>query len=330
MSVVSTPDTTPPVIKGVKVAPSTVDTSKATKKVTVTIKASDSQSGVAGVYASANVVIKGHSYGTYGSSLKKKSGTIKNGTWVVVMTVPRWVQAGSHVWKLSVSASDKADAYGNGVTLTSAQLKAKHFAASFKVKSKTDASKPVLKGLTYTPHSVDARTKNKTVAFTVKATDTLSGISYVTVTIKSPSGCTSTGYLARHSGTALKGTFTGKVVVPRCSEPGKWTVSAADRRRGRQRHLAHTGAIEGEALRSTLSVKAIDTVGSDSQGAGQGVGGGSDHVDLLRADAVEELGGQHAGRRTTTAKSEQPARGTWTCKNAAACNGARATRTAPT
>ena len=62
------------------------------------------------------------------------------------MTVPRWVQAGSHVWKLSVSASDKADAYGNGVTLTSAQLKAKHFASSFKVKSKTDATQAGAQG----------------------------------------------------------------------------------------------------------------------------------------------------------------------------------------
>ena len=274
VTVVSTPDTTPPVIKGVKVAPAKVDTSRPPRRSpspSRRLTASPASGGV----RPGNVIIKGHSYSAYGSSIKKKSGTIKNGTWVVVMTVPRWAQAGSHVWKLTVSAYDKSDAFGNNVSLNSAQLKAKHFASSFTVKSKTDLSKPVLKGLTYTPHSVDARTKNKTVAVTLKATDTLSGILYAVVTIKSPSGLTSSGFLSRHSGTALKGTFTGKVIVPRCSESGIWTVSAQIVDLAGNVSTYTPAQLQGQALRLDALGQGARHDRPDGEDSGQGVGGGS-------------------------------------------------------
>jgi hypothetical protein len=317
VTVVSTPDTTPPVIKGVKVAPATVDTSSATKKVTVTIKATDSQSGVGGVYASGGVIISGHSYSAFGSSFKPKSGTIKNGTWVAVMTVPRWAQAGTHAWKLTVTAIDKADAFGNQVTLNSAQLKAKHFAYQFKVKSRTDATKPVLKSLTYTPHAVDARAANKTVAFTLKATDTLSGIAFVSVTIHSPSGITSSGYLGRHSGTPFKGTFTGKVVVPRCSEPGTWTITAQITDVAGNTSSYTAAQLKAKHFGSTLSVKALDTVGPSAKVPAHVPAAGP--VTLTFSEPT--LWKNPASSTLDVydySKSGSPQGGTWVCKNAAA------------
>jgi hypothetical protein len=316
VTVVSTPDTMPPVIKSVKLAPAKVDTSSSAKKITVTIKATDSQSGVGAVYAQGNVIIKGHSYSAYGSTSKKKSGTIKNGTWVVVMTVHRWAQAGSHVWKLTVSAYDKADAFGNNVSLNSVQLKAKHFASSFTVKSKTDLSKPVLKGLTYTPHSVDARTKNKTVAVTLKATDTLSGILYAVVTIKSPSGLTSSGFLSRHSGSTLKGTFTGKVIVPRCSEPGVWTVSAQIVDLAGNVSTYSPAQLKAKHFGSTLSVKALDTIGPTVKVPAKVSAAGPVTLTFSEATLWKNPAASTLDVYDYN-KSGSPQGGTWTCKTAA-------------
>jgi hypothetical protein len=316
VSVVSTPDTTPPVIKSVKIAPASVDTSGATKKVTATIKVTDSQSGVGSVYAQGSVLIKGRSYAAYGASVKKKSGTIKNGTWVVVMTVPRWVQKGSHVWKLTVSAYDKADVFGNNVSLNSVQLKAKHFPSSFTVKSKTDLTKPALKGLTYAPHAVDARKANKKVAFTLKATDTLSGISYAIITIKSPAGLTSQGFLSRHSGTAFKGTFTGKVTVPRCSESGTWTVSAQIVDVAGNVRSYTPAQLKAKHFGSTLSVKALDTLGPLVRIPAKVAAAGPvtltfNEPTLWKNSAASTLDVYDYN------KSGSPQGGTWVCKNTA-------------
>ena len=235
---------------------------------------------------------------------KRTAGTAKNGTWTGSVTVPRWVQKGTHAWTVQVSASDAL----NGSNKT--------FANKFKVKSKTDATKPALKGLTYTPHSVDARTKNKTVAFTLKATDTLSGIAYAIVTIRSPSGLSSSGYLSRHSGTPLKGTFTGKVVVPRCSEPGTWTVSVQIVDVAGNVSSYTPAQLKAKHFGSTLSVKALDTVPPTAKVPAKVPAAGP--VTLTFSEPT--LWKNSANSTVDVydySKSGSPITGTWACKNAA-------------
>jgi hypothetical protein len=93
----------------------------------------------------------------------------------------------------------------------------------------SDSTGPQLTNEALTPGSVDVRTTSKAVKFTVKATDDLSGVGSVTVYVQSPTaGSTSRNGVAalkRTSGTALNGTWTGKVTIPRYTNSGKWTIS---------------------------------------------------------------------------------------------------------
>ncbi len=316
-TVVSTPDVAPPVIKSVKLSKTAVNTASAVARIGVTIKVTDNLSGLPknyGVSASGSVVIAHKGYGAYPGTFKRTAGSARNGTYTGSITVPRWVLKGTHVWQLSVSANDQANNY---VSLTSAQLKAKHFAYQFKVTSKTDATKPVLKSLTYAPHSVDARTKNKTVAFTLKATDTLSGIAIAYVRVQSPSGISSSGYLSRHSGTAFNGTFTGKAVIPRCSEPGTWTISVQIIDVAGNVRSFTPAQLKAKHFGSTLSVKALDTVGPSAKVAAKVPAAGP-----ITVTFSEPTLWKNSAANTFTvddySKFPSAVAGTWTCKNAAA------------
>jgi hypothetical protein len=159
------------------------------------------------------------------------------------------VTSGTKKWTLSVFAVDLA---GNSTQ------KAK--AGSFKVTSKTDATKPALKGLTFSPHAVDATSapKGKTVAVTLKASDTQSGLSYAFVTFTSPGGYRVSGFGFPGTNTPSSATMKFKVVIPRCSEPGIWTVSVTivD---AAQNVAQYTAAqVKAKHFTSTLSVKALD------------------------------------------------------------------------
>ena len=218
--VTSKPDTVGPTFTSIKWSPGSVNTSSKAKTIAVTVQAKDALSGVSGfIFANASVQI-----GTYpnvkyfqasGGLLKRHGGTSHNGTYKGTLTVPRWVTSGTKKWTLNVSAGDLA---GNPAQ--------KNPAGTFKVTSKTDATKPALKGLTFTPHSVNTTNapKGKTVSVTLKASDTLSGLSYAYATFTSPGGYRMSGF-AFPNGHPTSATLKFKVIIPRCSESGIWTAN---------------------------------------------------------------------------------------------------------
>jgi hypothetical protein len=260
LTVASTPDVIPPVVKSLTISPTSVNTSAGTKTVSVTAKVTDNLSGVTGVFVTAQATVLGKHWET-GAFLLKTAGKTTNGTFKGKMTVPRWVGKGKHPWALSVEAGDQMF---NTTSLTNVQLKAKHFANSLAVTSTTDATKPTIKGLTFTPKSVDARKGPKKVAVTLKASDTLSGVGDAEVTFKSPSGYTASQSLGLSAGKPGSGTWKGVVTIPRCSEPGVWTVSVSLTDNA-QNSSAYTSAqLKAKHFTTTLTVQALDTTAPNS------------------------------------------------------------------
>jgi hypothetical protein len=257
LEVQSHPDVKAPTISQVVLSPRSVDTSSAAKSILVTLKLRDDLSGVANARISAVYVEGVLVHDTSGGTLTQQlGGTSKDGTWSGKLTVPRWTGSGTNAWSLSLQAYDRA---GNGLFLGTSDLEAMHLTSTFTVTSRSDAHKPVLKGLSFSPRSVDARAGAKTVSVTLRASDGQSGVSLGRVVFTSPSGALSLGgYVHRSSGWPSSGTWEGSVTIPRCSEPGTWTVAVYLWDFARNRIYLPTAQISALGIASTLRVKALD------------------------------------------------------------------------
>jgi len=221
--VAATADRTAPSVTSVKLARTSVDTRTGAAKLRVTVQATDARSGVfSRIDASALVSFGSHAYSAEGQ-LTRVSGDSRDGTYVGSITIPRYVGAGTHRWRLSLDLIDHSD---NDRSVPWWALRQKHQPYSFLVVSKTDASKPRLASLAVTPASVDARTADKKVGVTMRATDSGSGVAAEWVTFTSPSGyLTSTSYEGEQSTPDSHGRLSAKAVVPQCSEPGVWKLN---------------------------------------------------------------------------------------------------------
>ncbi|HEY7042708.1 MAG TPA: Ig-like domain-containing protein [Nocardioidaceae bacterium] len=218
-SVTSTPDTTAPRLTGFTFSPGSVNTTKAAKSVTFTAKVTDSQSGVNGVYVSA----EGKAPNARGFAfLSHVSGPTYRGK----MLIGTWVRTSA--WHITnVSFSDKI---GNFAALSYAQLGARHFKRNLAVKSGIDTGKPTMASFGRAPAKVDVRTKNKQVAVTVRAKDAKSGVASVYVSFVGKTFSTG-GFLSRKSGSSHNGVWKGSVLVAKCSASSgrlKGTVTITD------------------------------------------------------------------------------------------------------
>ena len=309
--VTSKPDTVGPTFTSIKWSPGSVNTSSKAKTIAVTVQAKDALSGVSGfIFANASVQI-----GTYpnvkyfqasGGLLKRHGGTSHNGTYKGTLTVPRWVTSGTKKWTLNVSAGDLA---GNPAQ--------KNPAGTFKVTSKTDATKPALKGLTFTPHSVNSTNapKGKTVSVTLKASDTLSGLSYAYATFTSPGGYRVSGF-AFPNGHPTSATLKFKVIIPRCSESGIWTANVTIVDVAQNQGQFTPAQIKAKHFTSTLSVKALDW-----QAPGGTVPATVSHTGSVVVTLSEPTLWSGSGSPNPftvyDAATFNTVNGTWTCKSAA-------------
>jgi Bacterial Ig-like domain len=309
--VTSKPDIVPPTFSSVKISPTTVDTSNGVKTIAVTVKAKDALSGISGgVSIYGHIKVGAKSYSTSFGFLTKKSGTIHNGTFSGKITVPRWVGAGTHVWLLTVSTGDAA---GNSTTLDPIKKKA-GFAATFKVKSKTDNTKPQLKGLTYSPHAVNALAGPKLVKVTLKASDTLSGVSFAEVVFTSPSGYSVSAFLGTSKPKAGLVTIKGTASIPRCSEPGIWTVSISELVDAAGNTSVYTTAqVAAKHFSTKLSVQALDAQSPTATVPAKVPHAGA----LLVTFSEPTLWGGSTNPFTIYNASFATVAGTWTCKTAA-------------
>lgn len=262
LNVKSTPDKTPPVISGFSFTPGAVNTTKASKTITFTAKATDSQSGISGFYVDASSANNKYGGFAYLTKVKSPANTYKG-----TMTIARWV--GKSTWKISdLEVFDKA---GNYLDLSYADLGTRHYKRMFKVTSGTDTSKPKLVSFSRTPATVNAKTKNASFQVTVTAKDTGSGVSSVSVDYLAPAGgFVASGYLTRSSGTAKKGVWKGTVTVIRCeSAPGTWkpTVYITDGAYN-QLSTALTAATAQEKVKATDHIAPTATTSFSQPPAG--------------------------------------------------------------
>jgi hypothetical protein len=307
LTVTSIPDITPPVISSLVVSTKAVNTTKAAAKVTVTAVVRDSQSGVSGAFVQAGVLgaPKAVSSGAFLALSKKKY------TYVGTFIVPTWAGKGTRTWSLSVSAYDRMY---NQRSLTTAQIAAKHWQSTLKVTSLTDTTSPKLTSFRFTPASVDARAAVKKVAFTIKATDTMSGLVPPSVTFTSPHGVsTYASTITAKTGTIFSRTYTGYVLVPRCGDPGTWTASVVVRDLWGHSVTYSTAALKAKHFAVNLKVNDIDAIAPDVTGPST-LSAGSP-VALTFSEPV--LFKNSIGSTLDVSVDGSTAAGAWVCRNTA-------------
>ena len=215
-------DRTAPTVTSVKLSKTTLDTRTGAAKLRLTVHAKDAASGVLSHIDASATVRAGSQAFSAGGVLKRVHGDSHNGTYVGSITIPRFVGAGTHGWRLGLDLADHSD---NDRSLQWWNLRKAHQPYSFRVTSKTDASKPTLTGLVVSPAAIDARTADKKIHVTMQGSDTGSGVSGEWVSFTSPSGyVTATSFEGEQTTPDAHGRLVAEAVVPQCSEPGVWRL----------------------------------------------------------------------------------------------------------
>ena len=239
-------DLTPPVVTGVSVYPTQVDTTFSSQTVQVTRTATDDLSGIAyiGTSCSPNTVSgwvfsspsRAQSVNVSSCGFTKSSGTDLDGAFSATITFPQYAEPG--IWELmAIQILDQA---GNRTSLQPADLAALGLSATVNVISLFDSTPPVVTGVSVYPTQVDTSSSSQTVQVTRTATDDLSGVAYIgtscspnTVSgwvFSSPSraqfvNVSSCGF-TKSSGTDLDGAFSANITFPQYAESGLWELMA--------------------------------------------------------------------------------------------------------
>ena len=304
LPVTATADDTAPKLTAFTLSPRSVDTRTAARTVTLTAKATDSQSGIAQIFASASE--PGTSHRSY-ASLTKVRGTAS--TYRGKLTVQRWQTNGT--WHVdSVQLSDKV---GNNVSRTYAQLGTAGFRRTLGVVSGTDTSKPTATSFARTPSSVDVRTSNKSVTVTVHAKDTGSGVGYAYATFSTGSGPSAYVSMRRVSGTAKNGVWKGTGTVLRCSATtGTWKGQLVMVDLASNQRMYDASALAAKSWPSSLAVQAGDHLVPSVDGP-SGVGP-AENIVLTFDEAVNGINADSATLRHYDYPDSGPILpGTWTC-----------------
>lgn len=213
VTVVSTPDTTNPVLGTFSIAPTAINTSAAARNVTCTMPATDALAGV----AEATCIV-GSPVGQVQrcTSSVPVSGTRNNGVFACTLTVPRYADAGT--WSSTVYLVDQV---GNtSINQPSTALSV--------TSSPEDIAIPSVAAFDFAPQTVDTGSGPRTVTCSMTVADALSGVDYAACAFRYTDpgtfeqyerGCTAT---SPSSGTAQSGTFTCNVTFPRYTPGGAW------------------------------------------------------------------------------------------------------------
>ncbi len=210
-------DVTAPQVAGVTISPTSVDTSTGAQTVTVDVHATDDISGV----ASINATLSAGSQQVSAPATLQPEGTPLDGTWRATLTLPRYAQQGA--WALSLSASDGA---GNATSLSASQLGALGLPDSIAQTGIADGTAPAVAGVSVAPNVIDTSAAAREVQVHIHATDDLSGVSGVFVQFSSAHSQHVSGWatLDHEGGTPQDGNWTARVMFPRFSEQGAWTL----------------------------------------------------------------------------------------------------------
>ena len=230
-------DVTPPQVLSFSLAPAQVDTDAADQTVTVTMRITDDQAGVAveGDYGSTsnpvNLSLKpliGTQYVWF--RLQRTSGTDRDGIYTGTTTIPRGSKEG--VWQ--VAWLRLGDKIGNFEDLNAQDLVAKFGAGCERVTNAaptSDSAPPQVLSFSLNPSEVNSEAADQTVTVTMRITDDQAGVAVegdygstsnpVNLSLKPLIGTQYVWFrLQRTSGTDRDGIYTGTTTIPRGSKEG--------------------------------------------------------------------------------------------------------------
>ena len=196
-------DTTAPALRTLTVSRKQVDTRQATRRVTMTVHATDARAGLSKVVARARAK-DGLREAT--TALRLVAGTRSSGTWRGSLVIPRW--AGNSSWRLTAHLADRLH---NTTTLNPTKLARRGQPSSVAVRSLSDRTRPTFTDIRIRPRTIDVRNADGVLRVSARVTDTGSGIAAVIT------GLNDRVQLHRVSGTRYAGRYTGEIVVARCA-----------------------------------------------------------------------------------------------------------------
>jgi Bacterial Ig-like domain len=300
-----------PALTSLHLSTSKVNTTSGAKAITVTVKATDDLSGVAEVDVGATPPTSSR-YHDIGVTLRRTSGTARKGTYSGRLLVPAWTQPGKHDWALEAEVTDVA---GNETILEQDDLFKRGLPSQVTVTSPKDATKPVLKSLAF-PAAVNALAKSQKVTFSVKATDTKSGVASVNISFRSRSEDFVDGKAKLVTGKITSGTWRGTLTIPRCSEPGNWSIDSVDV----VDRVGNTTTLDAKQLKAmhlptSILVDALDAVGPAVHGPQT-----TSRTAAVKLSFTEPTLWKNPAAATiavTNLNGGSPIAGAWTCKNTA-------------
>lgn len=136
--------------------------------------------------------------------------------------MPRYSAPGT--WTIEVLLVDNA---ANSETITTAQLDLDAFPSTFEQTGAGDTLKPVLTAFGRTPSQINTAELERTVDFTLSATDDLSGIDPVAarvIALDPVNQPRHTSPLTLVGGTPTNGSYTASIIIPQGSATGTWKL----------------------------------------------------------------------------------------------------------
>jgi hypothetical protein len=231
----TTSDSTPPEVTDFSITPTEFSTDSADQTLTVTMTATDAQTGVrrCDVQLASVTAPPFAPPQTAGGICTRISGDDRSGVYTTTITVPRWSREGA--WQ--VRALSLYDNIGNWVQLTAADLAAKFGAGCGTVTNTapiSDITPPEITAFSITPAEFSTEWAEQTLTVTMTLTDAQSGVSS-----QGDSGVVAcslglipligtqavNGGLTRISGDDHNGVYTAAFTLPKWSKEGVWRIN---------------------------------------------------------------------------------------------------------
>ena len=234
-TVVSVPDSTPPVFKSLILTPASVNVSGGAQTATIALHLTDDLSGVDMTSGRSYLYLASPSglqnIYVYFGGLTLSSGTLNDGVWQTQVTIPQYSEPGA--WKIvflvifDLAGNELFAGPGFGT------IPAINFTV---VSSPADIAPPSINGFSFSPALINTTLDDQTVTLTLAMTDNLAGLflpgpfPYVNcyVYFVSPSGQQyhfSNNMMADSSSTPTSAVVTGTLIMPRYSEIGTWSLN---------------------------------------------------------------------------------------------------------
>eukprot|EP00042_Codosiga_hollandica_P059532 m.919648 g.919648 ORF g.919648 m.919648 type:complete len:5113 (+) comp60190_c0_seq1:147-15485(+) len=234
-------DQTAPVIAGFTLRTAQLDTSQQAREVLATIRAVDAASGVAACSATF-ALLSVNTASTVQLRLQTNSsqplsGTVQNGTWLLVGSLPRLSSTGT--WSLQELAC--TDRWQHTTVLGVADFSSLELAGGLTVRQTGvgDAAPVSITACTVAPAAINTTRASADVVLSCRFTDDRSGLDSCTFTVArlgssvgnaagSSQAISTTASAAQGlaSGTTLDGTLSAVITVPKGSPRATWSLSA--------------------------------------------------------------------------------------------------------